>query len=109
MGFPSSRRSSKFNSLDCRSIKGMLGENSRIFAQRLRYQVLQRFLLRLKFEDAVKFLKSLKNSGDCDETEIGRMLVLQAEKVEIPLEMIEVNHFLLYFLRVARNLFLYSI
>lgn len=87
----------------------MLGENSRIFAQRLRYQVLQRFLLRLKFEDAVKFLKSLKNSGDCDETEIGRMLVLQAEKVEIPLEMIEVNYFLLYFLRVARNLFLYSI
>lgn len=61
--------------------------------------MLQRFLLRLKFEDAVKFLKSLKNSGDCDETEIGRMLVRQAERIEISEKLMEVGFFKLLWLR----------
>lgn len=42
-------------------------------------KVLQSFILRLKFEGIVKFLKSLRSSGDCDESKIGRMLVRQAE------------------------------
>ncbi|EZG44313.1 TBC domain protein, partial [Gregarina niphandrodes] len=41
--------------------------------------VLQSFLLRLRFEGIVRFLKSLRNSGNCDEFRIGRMLVKQAE------------------------------
>lgn len=42
-------------------------------------KVLQSFLLRLRFEGIVKFLKSLRSSGDCDESKIGKMLVRQSQ------------------------------
>lgn len=51
-------------------------------------KVLQRFLLCLGFEDVVKFLKSLKSSGDCDQSRIGRMLVRQAEAIQVPEELL---------------------
>lgn len=41
-------------------------------------KVLQSFLLRLRFEGIVKFLRSLRSSGDCDESKIGKMLARQA-------------------------------
>ncbi|KAL8271714.1 hypothetical protein Esti_004309 [Eimeria stiedai] len=47
-------------------------------------RVLARFLIRLKFEEIVKFLKSLKCSGGVDDFRIGKMLVKQAAKVQIP-------------------------
>lgn len=56
-------------------------------------QVLQKVLCDSRFEDAIRFLKSLRNSTDCDETEIGRMLVKQAEteKNRISSSLIEVR------------------
>lgn len=47
-------------------------------------RVLARFLIRLKFEDIIKFLKSLKCSGGVDDFRIGKMLVKQAAKIQIP-------------------------
>eukprot|EP01054_Gregarina_sp_Poly1_P009237 Gregarina_sp_Poly_1__9236@NODE_56_length_17373_cov_108_729111_g48_i0_p7_GENE_NODE_56_length_17373_cov_108_729111_g48_i0NODE_56_length_17373_cov_108_729111_g48_i0_p7_ORF_typecomplete_len259_score30_69RabGAPTBC/PF00566_18/7e15_NODE_56_length_17373_cov_108_729111_g48_i064307206 len=47
-------------------------------------KVLQSFLMRLRFEGIVKFLKSLRLSGDCDESKIGKMLVKHAENYPIP-------------------------
>ncbi|KAL8425540.1 hypothetical protein Efla_006775 [Eimeria flavescens] len=46
--------------------------------------VLARFLIRLKFEEIVKFLKSLKCSGGVDDFRIGKMLVKQAAKIQVP-------------------------
>lgn len=47
-------------------------------------KVLQSFLMRLRFEGIVKFLKSLRLSGDCDEGKIGKMLVKHADCYPIP-------------------------
>eukprot|EP01055_Gregarina_sp_Pseudo9_P000223 Gregarina_sp_Pseudo_9__222@NODE_1143_length_1841_cov_14_137625_g1070_i0_p1_GENE_NODE_1143_length_1841_cov_14_137625_g1070_i0NODE_1143_length_1841_cov_14_137625_g1070_i0_p1_ORF_typecomplete_len563_score96_11RabGAPTBC/PF00566_18/7_3e44Adeno_E3B/PF03376_14/0_18_NODE_1143_length_1841_cov_14_137625_g1070_i01271815 len=47
-------------------------------------KVLQSFLMRLRFEGIVKFLKSLRLSGDCDEGKIGKMLVKHADFYPMP-------------------------
>jgi len=47
-------------------------------------KIVQTFLLRLKFEDVVKFLKSLKSSGECDEGKIGQLLIRQASNYPLP-------------------------
>lgn len=47
-------------------------------------KALSRFLLSLNFEDAVQFLKSLKGTGDCNQTYVGKMLVRQAETMQLP-------------------------
>lgn len=47
-------------------------------------RVLARFLIQLKFEEIVKFLKSLKCSGGVDDFRIGKMLVKQAAKIQVP-------------------------
>lgn len=45
--------------------------------------MLQSFLLRLKFEGIVRFMRSLRSSGDCDESKIGKMLISQAENFRV--------------------------
>nr|CEL66297.1 TPA: TBC domain-containing protein, putative [Neospora caninum Liverpool] len=48
-------------------------------------KVLTRFIIHLRFEEVVKFLKSLKSSGGgCDDFKVGKMLVKQAAKVQVP-------------------------
>ncbi|ESS33101.1 TBC domain-containing protein [Toxoplasma gondii VEG] len=48
-------------------------------------KVLTRFIIHLRFEEVVKFLKSLKSSGGgCDDFKVGKMLVKQAAKVQLP-------------------------
>ncbi|PFH34499.1 TBC domain-containing protein [Besnoitia besnoiti] len=48
-------------------------------------KVLTRFIIHLRFEEVIKFLKSLKSSGGgCDDFKVGKMLVKQAAKVQLP-------------------------
>lgn len=47
-------------------------------------KVLQLFLMRLRFEGIVKFLKSLRSPGDCEESKIGKMIVRKAGDFPIP-------------------------
>lgn len=47
-------------------------------------KTLESFLIKLHFEDIMKFLKSLKSNGLCDDAKIGKMLVKKADTICIP-------------------------
>uniref|UniRef100_A0A0G4IEI6 Rab-GAP TBC domain-containing protein n=1 Tax=Chromera velia CCMP2878 TaxID=1169474 RepID=A0A0G4IEI6_9ALVE len=63
--------------LICRGLPGMLQIALALL------KVLRGALLKLHFEDIVKFLKSMKTGGDCNEIMIGRLLIRQAEKITL--------------------------